>query len=121
MWDAWKVTGTYNSKDAFVRPWLDYPVKIVGYELVKLAPVKYLPAFIDGAWFMLGSTINPDTQLWLAPGETHAKQVWPSEMAHTWPAIQNSDREGHKSMLVIHGGCPPTRNALLMLTLYYLQ
>jgi hypothetical protein len=33
MWADWKIAGL---PDPFVRPWLDVPIVVVGYELVKL-------------------------------------------------------------------------------------
>jgi len=36
MWDQWEVTGQTKPDDAFIRPWADTPINVVGYELVKL-------------------------------------------------------------------------------------
>jgi hypothetical protein len=90
MWSDWKVAGRVNEPDAFVRPWLDVPILVVGYELVKLPRGRFKwpwdIAFDHfGSWFMIGSTIAPDAMLFLGPGESHAKQMWPSNSGQRWP------------------------------------
>jgi hypothetical protein len=112
MWDQWKVTGTQPSKDAFVRPSVSRPIIVVGYELVKLAGAKE-------SWFMLGSTIQSDAMLWLAPGENHAKVIWPPGLGQPWPSADDADQTGHKDMLDLHGWCPKGDSANIMLTVYY--
>jgi hypothetical protein len=36
MWDQWQITGEPKPEDAFIRPWTPAPIRVIGYELVKL-------------------------------------------------------------------------------------
>jgi hypothetical protein len=92
LWNQWTVTGQSSSDDAFVRPWADTPITVIGYELVKLQEKSRNPDsnYTDDhkSWFMIGSAISgqPDAMLWLAPGETHSQRIWPAGMGQIWPS-----------------------------------
>jgi hypothetical protein len=111
MWDQWKVPG---SKDAFIRPWHKRPIIIIGYELVKIAGARDADS-----WFMVGSKIQPDAMLWLAPGQTHAKVIWPSGLGQAWPAAEEADQIGLQDILDLHGWCPKDEKVTIILTLYF--
>src|SRR5262249_13215778 len=40
MWNQWTIGGAYPSPDYFVRPFTDYPIRIIGYELMKIQPAR---------------------------------------------------------------------------------
>jgi hypothetical protein len=64
MWDRWKLSGrTVQPNDPFIRPWLDQDITVIGYELVKVKGSS-------DSWFMVGSAMQADAQMWLAPHET---------------------------------------------------
>jgi len=93
MWNQWNVTGTEKSSDSFARPWNNFIV-VIGYELMLRIEDKPTPSWLERfwpklserdvttpfttkSWFAIGSTIQPDAMLWLPPGQTHAKTIWP--------------------------------------------
>jgi hypothetical protein len=112
MWDKWKLTGQTNPPKPFIKPWLHYPVTVIGYELVKL---QGAPA----SWFMIGSMIQGDAMLWLAPGETHAKEIWPTGFGQPFPSIEDTDPDELHDILDLHGWCPKGETATVMMTIYY--
>src|ERR1044072_141986 len=67
MVHEWKVHGFENSPDAYIRPFSEHPISVIGYELVKVTGMNGEP-WRDKSWFMIGSTIQPDAMIWLAPG-----------------------------------------------------
>jgi hypothetical protein len=153
MWNSWKVGGFAPSDDGLVRPWLDYPIVVIGYELVKLQAdlpdgwwgwLKYKLRGLAGStqldhsylnakisWFSVGSTIQPDAMIWLAPGETHAKQMWPAGHGQPWPSKRDAKpTTPHKNakgevdagggdLIDLHGLCYGGGPVTIMLTLYY--
>jgi len=149
MWNRWSITGRTNPADFFVRPWLPTPISIVGYELVKLPGNSwswwfkswfskdawtgwFRSWFVDpqDTWFMVGSTIVPDGMTWLAPGESHAKTIWPSGHGQLWPSAATAaptkpikDANGKDiafagDLIDLHGACFAGRVAIF-LTIYY--
>jgi hypothetical protein len=114
MWDQWKITSYPPSKDAFIRPWLKRRITIIGYELVKISGGGDAKS-----WFMIGSMIQPDAMVWLAPGQTHGKTMWPNGVGQPWPPADEADQVGTRDILDLHGWCPKGDNVTIMLTLYY--
>jgi hypothetical protein len=114
MWDQWKVTSSPPSKDAFVHPWLKRHVTVIGYELVKMSG-----GGDARSWFMIGSTIQPDAMVWLPPGQTHGKTMWPSGVGQPWPSTDEPDPTAGPNMLDLHGWCPKGDRVSIMLTIYY--
>jgi len=124
----WKVTGRTQSKDSFIRPWLGYPITVVGYELMKLeTPRPWLRRLFGFAldrtdwWFMIGSTIQPDGMLSLGPGEVRASRIWPAGYGQPWPAKDNeTPNNGHVGDLIdVHGQCYGGEPVTLLLTVFY--
>jgi hypothetical protein len=135
MWSDWKVTGRVDEPDAFVRPWLDVPILVVGYELVKLPRGRFkwpwnLGFDHYGSWFMIGSTITPDAMAFLGPGEAHSKQMWPRNSGQLWPRAADAkpikpirDASGkitgaEGDLINLHGVCYGGAVRVL-LTIYY--
>jgi hypothetical protein len=153
LWNEWKVTGRTSPPDAFIRPWLDYPITVIGYELVKLQPEVQAPGKAwwarvrdvfsahrapgsaalnaSASFFMIGSTIQADTMIWLAPGQTHAKTIWPSGTGQPWPSAAEAapakpilDDQGAiyaagGDILVLHGACSGGGPVTVFVTIYY--
>lgn len=135
MWADWTVGGRTTPSGPFVRPWLDVPIEIVGYELVKIPGFTWSPrqAYLNytRSWFMVGSTIQPDGMIWMGPGESHAKQIWPSGHGQLWPAQDQAlalqpifDDAGKPSafsgdLIDLHGQCYGGIDMQLLLTVYY--
>jgi hypothetical protein len=141
MWEDWKIAGPpFNPPDSFVRPWLDTPITIVGYELVKVRGMGWAfgfkswlrswldlgawSAFVkslihpDSSWFMVGSAMQPDAMIWMAPGETHSKQMWPAGQGQPWPKKADANPARLADLLDLHGTC--YRGSVFMfLTIYY--
>jgi hypothetical protein len=116
MWDAWAVDGRTNPSPPFVRPWLDVPIEIVGYELVKLAAESWWPHqnYLNRSrsWFMIGSTVQPDAMAWLGPGETRVYHAWPSGYGQLWPT--KNDAKPLKPVLDASGmGAASTRTIII--------
>jgi hypothetical protein len=127
MWDSWSVP---NQSDPFVRPWLDQPIIIVGYELTRIRrPAFWLrrawdylrgkPQDLDQSWFMIGSAMQPDPMLYLAPGENHARQMLPTSLGDPWPAKKDANPAKYADMLDLHGICFGGGSITIFLTLYY--
>ncbi len=95
----WVIDGN-KPGDHYIRPFADFPIMVVGYEIVK----------VNGGpttWFMIGSDHQPDAFLWLGPGEDHARWNMPP-----WPSKQDAAahwQPGHEEMIDVHGTCstPP--------------
>jgi hypothetical protein len=131
LWNQWEVTPLHTGKvesDHFARPWLSEPIVVIGYELVKMRSypvwrsILYsLPFFYqhDQSWFMVGSTMLPDPTIWLAPGETHARQFYPVGYGQPWPPKQEKIETGYGAMLDIHGVCKDGGRITIYLTVYY--
>lgn len=45
MWDQWEIGGEPNPEGPFIRPWTNAPIRVIGYELVKLQAGDN-----DGVW-----------------------------------------------------------------------
>jgi hypothetical protein len=112
MWDQWTITGEPKTRGFLIKPWLHYPITVVGYELVKLQGVANF-------WFMIGSMIQPDAQLWLAPNETHSKQMWPAGSGQPFPSIEQANPAKREDVIDLHGGCPKGDKPTIMMTIYY--
>jgi hypothetical protein len=135
MWNDWKIIGRVEEPDAFIRPWLDVPILVIGYELVKLPRASMIwpwEAALDhfASWFMVGSTIVPDGMIWLGPGESHSKQMWPLNSGQPWPRASDArpikpirDASGivyaaQGDLIDLHGICYGGAVRVL-LTIYY--
>jgi hypothetical protein len=125
LWDQWIVTGPSPSGDAFIRPWADTPITVIGYELVKLQDDDRNPdsAYTNNhkSWFMIGSAISgqPDAMLWLAPGETHSQRMWPAGTGQLWPSKTLANHDKDADMLDLHGSCFGGGSVTIFLTIYY--
>jgi hypothetical protein len=136
MWNEWKVTGRTSPPDAFVRPWLDVPIFVVGYELLKLPAARLIWPWDAvhnwiNSWFAIGTTMVPDAMLWLGAGETHVKQIWSKNAGQLWPSVANSralsalrNETGtvyayDGDLLDIHGRCFGGAPVTILLTIYY--
>jgi hypothetical protein len=131
MVHEWKVHGIENPPDAYIRPFSDDPILVIGYELVKVTGTSAKPWRADKSWFMIGSTIQSDAMIWLAPGETHAKTFWPAGTGQPWPSKKdarpvtvNRNEKGQivsmsGDLLDLHGWCPKDEVVGIMLTVYY--
>ncbi len=128
LWDKWKVVaGQSTTSDAFIRPWAETPITVIGYELVKLQSDEEAKPDIryrndHQSWFMIGSGINsqPDAMLWLAPGETHAHRMWPAGIGHIWPASALARHATqYEDILDLHGTCFGGGPITIFLTIYY--
>jgi hypothetical protein len=91
MWDKWKMPAGIIRQISFVRPWLDTSIIVIGNELIKVVePREAEPKGADrNAWascFMIGSAMQADAHIWLAPGESHAKQMWRAGSGQPWPS-----------------------------------
>jgi hypothetical protein len=120
LWNKWHVSGQTQPKDSFVHPWADAPVTVIGYELVKTEAPESEPN-PHTSWFMIGSAIypQPDTMLWLAPGETHAKQMWPAGIGQVWPSKDNATENGNPDFIDLHGVCYGGGPISIFMTIYY--
>lgn len=120
LWNSWKVIGQTQPKDSFVHPWADAPITVIGYELLKTdAPES--EQNLHASWFMIGSAIypQPDTMLWLAPGERHAKQMWPPGIGQVWPSKDNAIVNGMPDFVDLHGICFGGGPISIFMTIYY--
>lgn len=125
LWDKWHVTGP-ETGEPFIRPWADTPITVIGYELVKLHR-EYFWSFrsryenATKSWFMIGSGIypQPDAMLWLGPGETRARMMWPAGMGQIWPSKAKARKAKYEDILDLHGHCFGGRPITIYLTLYY--
>lgn len=127
LWDKWKVSGQTASDDAFIRPWADTKITVIGYELVKLHDPKPEDLAKNDrlSWFMIGSGIypQPDAMLWLGPGHTQSQRMWPSGMGQVWPSKAIAQERRNKSkygdILDLHGACFGGGQIKMFLTVYY--
>jgi hypothetical protein len=131
LWDQWEVTPVHSGRvepDHFARPWLDKPIVVIGYEMVKIRTypvwrsiIYALPFFEghDNSWFMVGSTMLPDPVIWLAPGESHIRQFYPVGYGQPWPVREDHFESQYGAMLDIHGVCKDGGRVTLYLTIYY--
>jgi hypothetical protein len=122
MWDKWVVTGRTNPQDSFVRPFESVPIAVIGYELVKLHEGDKDRERNDRAsWFMVGSAIysQPDAMIWLGPGETRVRQMWPSGMGQLWPSKDKPNPSGDPDRIDLHGLCFGGSQITILLTIYY--
>jgi len=79
---------------------------------------------------MIGSTVQPDGMIWLGPGESHAKTIWPSAHGQLWPSASDAiptkavtDAKGRAiayggDLLDLHGTCY-AGSVAVFLTIYY--
>jgi hypothetical protein len=149
MWARWTISGRTSSPDSFIRPWADTPIKVIGYELVRLSDSSSWAwakswfrwrAWLatarkftrnSASWFMIGSTIEPDGMLWLGDGETRVSRVWPHGFGQPWPSRTDArpvafirDRDGkvvaaNGDLLDLHGACFDPGAVTILLTIYY--
>ena len=125
MWNKWTVNGRTSPTDSFIRPFEDTPITVIGYELMKLQndDTKSAGELRNGriSWFAIGSAIypQPDIMIWLAPGETHAKQMWPSHTGQLWPSREKAG-SGLRDMLDVHGLCFGGGPVTIFVTIYYI-
>lgn len=117
LWNSWTVDGQKNtvtgetkSKDAFAHPWSHDPITVIGYELVKITGGPTV-------WFMVGGAIQPDPQIWMGPGENHAKQMWPAGTGQPWPSAKQANPD---DMVDLHGTCEGNGHVTVILTVYYI-
>ena len=110
MWNQWTISGRHASSDYFVRPFTDHPIRIVGYELMKIQidPKRDVTGFADWlkslfrpkdnieylnthiSYFMIGSTIQQDAMLWLYPGQTGGRRDFPAGLSQPWPSAKDA-------------------------------
>jgi hypothetical protein len=125
MWNKWTVNGRTSPPDSFIRPFEDIPITVIGYELVKLqnGDTKSASELLNSrlSWFAIGSAIypQPDIMIWLAPGETHSKQMWTSHTGQLWPSREKAD-SGLRDMLDLHGLCFGGGPVTIFVTIYYI-
>jgi hypothetical protein len=125
IWDNWKVTGQTNPEDSFVRPWESFSITVIGYELVKLLAENPDPKIDQTndrlSWFMVGSGIYPqqDAMIWLAPGETRSRQIWPSGTGQIWPSKDDARKQPKEDIVDLHGYCVGGGPVTVFLTIYY--
>ena len=125
MWDKWKVTGRTNPVDSFVRPFENASITVIGYELMKLQgglSVRDQQQNNEMSWFMIGSAIfpQPDAMIWLAPGEKHAKQMWPAGAGQLWPSRERANPGRLTDFIDLHGVCFGGGPIIIFLTIYYM-
>jgi hypothetical protein len=136
MWNEWKVSGRASPPDAFVRRWLDVPIFVVGYELLKFHPqsLRHPLTLLQNfrhSWFMIGSAVEPDSPLSLGPRQTHTERMFPTGLVQPWPPstdarpivpLLNQDgtaRAIEGDLLDLHGACFGDGKISLLLTVYY--
>jgi hypothetical protein len=135
MWNGWSIDGQTSPRDVFIRPWSREPILIIGVELTKLRNARWyeIPNRLwnqNREWFMVGSTLQPDAVIWLGPGESHTRLLWPKGFGQPWPAavdakpvMPNYGRSGELisatgDLVDLHGQCWGGSVSVL-LTLYY--
>lgn len=116
----WNITGN-KPDDHYIRPFADFPITVIGYEMAKVAGGPTI-------FFMIGSGHQPDAFLWMGPGENHARWMMGPGLGHPWPSKQKAAanwQPGHEEMINVHGTCSsPDLKALtpvtILLTVYYI-
>ena len=119
LWDKWTIVGRTNPPDAFIKPFENVPIDVVGYELVN---VSGRPASdFANAWFMVGSGITgyPDAMLWLGPSEMHAKNMFQAGLGQHWPSADMAKKTKLEDLIDVHGSCTGGKDVVLYLTVYY--
>jgi hypothetical protein len=131
MWADWTVEGATKPEGPFVTPWLDYPIRVIGYDLLKLSEPLWSPRQIrlnaEKSWFMVGTTMLPDGMISLGPGESHSRLIWPAGMGQLWPAAKDvrpvAQVPGQPAysgdLLDLHGQCYGGGSVTLILTVFY--
>jgi hypothetical protein len=73
------------------------------------------------SWFMVGSSIYPqqDAMIWLAPGETRSRQIWPSGTGQIWPSKDDARKQPKEDIVDLHGYCVGGGPVTVFLTIYY--
>ena len=115
----WTIAGN-KPGDHYIRPFADFPITVIGYEMVKLS--KGTTDF-----FMIGGGHQPDAFLWMGPGEHRARWMMNPGLGHPWPSKQEAAanwQSGHEEMIDVHGSCssPDPKKIVpvtIMLTVYY--
>jgi hypothetical protein len=119
LWDKWKVSGRTKRPDAFIKPFENLPIDVVGYELVNMS--QRSASEFANAWFMIGSGMTgyPDTMLWLGPGELHAKNMFQAGFGQHWPSAASASKERLQDIIDLHGFCTGGKDVTIYLTVYY--
>lgn len=73
----------------------------------------------EQSWFMIGSALQPDAMIWLAPGHTHAKQMWAAGYGQPWPRKEDASPKPLDDMIDLHGVCFNGGTVTIMMTVYY--
>lgn len=132
LWASWSVNGHSPSDGPFIVPFTDHPIDVIGFELVKIhtSDEKHERINRTVSWFNIGSTMQPDVMLWLAPGHTHAKTMWPAGTKTPWPSrktakpLERIHKDGKLvqvkgDLIDVHGLCFGGAPITLFLTIYY--
>jgi hypothetical protein len=103
LWDRWAVSDHAGADGAFVRPWHDERIMVVGYEMTKATGEPH-------SYFMVGSGIIADGFLWMPSERNNARVLFPAGTGHPWPSKQESEaqRRAVNDVIDIHGSCRPT-------------
>lgn len=102
LWDRWKVEGQTKPNEPWIRPWANERIVVIGYEMTKVSGDPH-------NFFMIGSGIQPDGFLWMAPDRNNARILFPAGVGHPWPTKQESEaqRGTYNDIIDIHGSCAP--------------
>jgi hypothetical protein len=120
LWDKWKILdGRTKPPEAFIKPFEDVPIDVVGYELVNMSG-RPASEFAN-AWFMIGSGMTgyPDAMLWLGPGEMRSSRMFPSGFGQHWPSASEAKKARLEDIIDLHGSCFGGKDVVIYLTLYY--
>jgi hypothetical protein len=120
LWDKWKIfDGRTKRPDAFIKPFEDVSVDVVGYELVNMSG-RPASEFAN-AWFMIGSGMTgyPDAMLWLGPGEMHSRVMFPNGFGQHWPGVDVAKKSRLEDIIDLHGSCFGGKDVVVYLTVYY--
>lgn len=99
----WNIPGN-KPDDHYIRPFADFPITVIGYEMVKVVGGPTI-------FFMIGSGHQPDAFLWMGPGENRARWMMGPGLGHPWPSKQEAAanwRPGHEEVIDVHGTCSVT-------------
>jgi hypothetical protein len=120
LWDKWKIaSGRTQPSDAFIKPFEEVPIDVLGYELVNMSG---RPASdFANAWFMIGSGMTgyPDAMLWLGPSEMHSRVMFPNGFGQHWPSANAAKKSRLEDIIDLHGNCSGGKEVMLYLTVYY--